>query len=65
MKAITTSTERAKPAATRDAPERRVRVSDELYEFRRYNYAEGWDSDDVALGWVDESIVELGSRRLH
>jgi hypothetical protein len=56
-------------AAPFDAPARTTRASDELYEFRRYNYADGWDDDDAALGWVDESIVNTRTRtrtrRLH
>ena len=50
--------------ARRSAPEaRRVRIeANDLYEFRRYHYADGWDDDDAALGWVDAEIVS-GTRR--
>ena len=50
-------------AMAREATPRRPRATDELYEFRRYNYADGWDSDDAALGWVDDEIVQSGTRR--
>ncbi|MGY3266355.1 MULTISPECIES: hypothetical protein [unclassified Lysobacter] len=35
----------------------------ELDDFRRTNYADGWDDDDAALGWVDEDIVTRGKKR--
>jgi hypothetical protein len=64
MRTITESSERPTPqAATFDAPVRKARASDELYEFRRYNYADGWDDDDAALGWVDAEIVSGPRRR--
>lgn len=67
MHATTTFDDRTNTtqAMVRETAPRRVRASDELYEFRRYNYADGWDSDDAALGWVDDEIVRGGSRRLH
>jgi hypothetical protein len=52
-------------ATAQEAGARRVRASDELYDFRRYNYADGWDSDDAALGWIDESLVTRDTRRVH
>jgi len=52
-------------AAMLDTAARTARASDDLYEFRRYNYADGWDSDDAALGWVDDEIVRSAARRLH
>ena len=43
----------------------RARLSGEdLYEFRRTNYADGWDSDDADLGWVDQELV-VRRRRAH
>ena len=66
MHATTTLDERSSANTTaREAAARRTRASDDLYEFRRYNYADGWDSDDAALGWVDDEIVSAKSRRLH
>ncbi|HEY4583549.1 MAG TPA: hypothetical protein VIG88_11925 [Lysobacter sp.] len=63
MHATTDSDRSAK--ARRDAGEaRRVRVeARDLYEFRRYHYADGWDDDDAALGWVDAEIVSGPRRR--
>lgn len=52
------STSAAAQAAARRAS------SEDLYEFRRYDYSAGWDSDDADLGWVDEEIVGT-RRRLH
>ena len=67
MQAMTTFDERSSTIAqaARAAATHRARPADELYEFRRYNYADGWDSDDAALGWVDDEIVRGSSRRLH
>ena len=66
MRTITDTTDRpATEPMLVDAAARRLRASDELYEFRRYNYADGWDSDDAALGWVDDEIVSTRKRRLH
>ncbi|WP_133477951.1 hypothetical protein [Cognatilysobacter segetis] len=66
MHATTETAARPSTTATLPAaPVRKARASDELYEFRRYNYADGWDSDDAALGWVDDEIVSAKSRRLH
>lgn len=47
------------------APRAAARTGEDLYEFRRYNYADGWDSDDADLGWVDEDIVGPRTRRVH
>lgn len=41
----------------------RVRADAELQDFRRYDYCQGWDDDDAALGWVDEEIVHATPRR--
>jgi hypothetical protein len=67
MQAITTFDERAtaQPMPVREAAARRMRATDELDDFRRYNYADGWDSDDAALGWIDEALVSGSKRRLH
>ena len=66
MRTITETSDRpATEPMLVDAAARRLRASDELYEFRRYNYADGWDSDDAALGWVDDEIVSTRKRRLH
>lgn len=40
-----------------------AREATDLYEFRRVNYADGWDGDDADLGWVDEEIVKRPRRR--
>jgi hypothetical protein len=67
MQAITTLEPRstAQPMAMREATTRRMRAREELDDFRRYNYADGWDSDDAALGWIDEALVSGSKRRLH
>lgn len=41
----------------------RVRADAELQDFRCYDYSQGWDDDDAALGWVDEEIVRTTPRR--
>jgi hypothetical protein len=62
MQAIT-DTDRSATVRREANEARRVRVeASDLYEFRRYHYADGWDDDDAALGWVDAEIVS-GTRR--
>ena len=51
------------PMAAADAMRAQF-AGEDLYEFRRTNYADGWDSDDADLGWVDEELVGR-TRRLH
>ena len=59
----TTDTNRSAHAG-REAREPRMREeASDLYEFRRYHYADGWDDDDAALGWVDAEIVSDTRRR--
>lgn len=58
-----TDTRSSTTAASETREPRRMRVeANDLYEFRRYHYADGWDDDDAALGWVDAEIVS-GTRR--
>ena len=40
-------------------------VIDEADDILRDHFADGWDSDDAMLGWVDETMVGRRARRLH
>lgn len=63
MQITTNAAERPRSRTTAIDPLTARRAAQELDEFRRYNYADGWDSDDADLGWVDEEIVSTPRRR--